>query len=329
MEGWTQKNYSDFPALGLIGSRAMRKPGVPPGRTVSRLIEYNKSTFSAYFVFATWGTYLDALRPRSDARSPAKNRITKNVRLLEGYNPTLKWAARWSWLEGYVLRPGKLGGIVEMAELLELSAPKADQVRTLIFLTDPSDLEEAYPEDRALIRGAIRNNVTLLPTYRSAELWAAYESERATTSAGRSADAKVSKSDPKQEALALIAHDGKKLEMCRWVVAHRDKIRQFDKIITTGTTGDWIGQFLLAVGIPQRRIELIGRKASGPKGGDVEIAGAVLRGCCHHVVFFVDPMTSHPHEADIQTLLRTCTMPDVNVNLRLTEQAATSWIGTV
>ncbi|HEX5883547.1 MAG TPA: hypothetical protein VFY67_03280, partial [Pyrinomonadaceae bacterium] len=86
---------------------------------------------------------------------------------------------------------------------------------------------------------------------------------------------------------------------------------------------------LKALGIPDRKIQRMDKRESGPKGGDVEIGGEILRGNCHHVVFFVDPMTVHPHEADIQALLRICAMPDVRVNLRLTETAATSWIETV
>jgi methylglyoxal synthase/DNA-binding transcriptional regulator LsrR (DeoR family) len=45
---------------------------------------------------------------------------------------------------------------------------------------------------------------------------------------------------------------------------------------------------------------------SGPRGGDILIAEQILRNLCHIVIFFVDPMTAHPHEADIQLLERTC-----------------------
>lgn len=68
---------------------------------------------------------------------------------------------------------------------------------------------------------------------------------------------------------------------------------------------------------------------SGPSGGDIEIAGEVLRGDVDHLVFFIDPMTPHPHEADVQALLRICSLPGLHTNLRVTERAATSWIQTV
>ena len=57
--------------------------------------------------------------------------------------------------------------------------------------------------------------------------------------------------------------------------------------VRTGTTGERISEFLEAVDIPRQKINLIDRRASGPVGGDVEIAGEVLRGNCHHMVFFV------------------------------------------
>jgi len=38
---------------------------------------------------------------------------------------------------------------------------------------------------------------------------------------------------------------------------------------------------------------------SGPKGGDVQIAQAALQGLCGRIIFFTDPMATHPHEPDI------------------------------
>ena len=126
-----------------------------------------------------------------------------------------------------------------------------------------------------------------------------------------------------EKVIGLIAHDGKKIEMCRWVVTHRHALRKFDRIITTGTTGALVGDFLEACGIPSDKID---RMYSGPKGGDVQIAEEIINGNIEHVVFFVDPMTSHPHEADIQTLYRICSLSELKINLRITEAGASSWI---
>ncbi len=43
---------------------------------------------------------------------------------------------------------------------------------------------------------------------------------------------------------------------------------------------------------------------SGPQGGDVQIAQAVLDGACKHIIFFEDPLVSREHEADIMLLER-------------------------
>jgi methylglyoxal synthase len=51
--------------------------------------------------------------------------------------------------------------------------------------------------------------------------------------------------------------------------------------------------------------------ASGPLGGDAQIAARITEGTVHAVVFFRDPMDRHPHEPDINMLLRQCDVHDV------------------
>ncbi len=101
--------------------------------------------------------------------------------------------------------------------------------------------------------------------------------------------------------LALIAHDGKKDEMLAFAKAHRDALALFT-LIATNTTGSLIGD---ATGLEVERL------LSGPYGGDVQIAARVAVGKVAGVFFFVDPMDKHPHDPDIQTLLRTCNVHDV------------------
>jgi methylglyoxal synthase len=101
--------------------------------------------------------------------------------------------------------------------------------------------------------------------------------------------------------LALIAHDGKKDEMLAFAEAHRDALALFG-LVATNTTGTLIGE---ATGLDVERM------LSGPLGGDVQIAARVAEGQVAGVFFFVDPMDKHPHDPDIQTLLRTCNVHDV------------------
>jgi methylglyoxal synthase len=100
--------------------------------------------------------------------------------------------------------------------------------------------------------------------------------------------------------LAMIAHDAKKLELCCFAVEHMTKIfKDFDYILATGTTGEWLKNFANACGRGKHDVDKIRLCESGPKGGDVQIAAAVARGICRRVIFLQDPFTSHAHETDI------------------------------
>ena len=46
--------------------------------------------------------------------------------------------------------------------------------------------------------------------------------------------------------------------------------------------------------------------ASGPMGGDAEIAAMVVRNEIDFAIFLIDDLNPQPHEADIQMLLRQC-----------------------
>lgn len=103
------------------------------------------------------------------------------------------------------------------------------------------------------------------------------------------------------QRIALIAHDGKKADMIAFAMENRDLLRHFE-LVGTGTTGKLIED---KVGLR------IHRYLSGPLGGDVQIAERVVMGEIHAVFFFVDPLDKHPHDPDIQTLLRACNVHNV------------------
>ena len=102
--------------------------------------------------------------------------------------------------------------------------------------------------------------------------------------------------------LALIAHDGKKASMVAFVMKRMDFFKRKDvTLVGTGTTGTMVRNAGLEV-------ELV---ASGPMGGDAEIAAMVTRGEIDGVVFFRDPLGKHPHEVDVSMLMRLCDVHDV------------------
>ncbi|OWP83742.1 methylglyoxal synthase [Flavobacterium davisii] len=102
--------------------------------------------------------------------------------------------------------------------------------------------------------------------------------------------------------IALIAHDVKKADMVQFVSRNLDLLlKENIKIIATGTTGS--------------QVEVTGIKVekllSGPLGGDAQIAARVAVGKCKMVLFFKDPMSNHPHEPDINMLIRICDVHNI------------------
>jgi methylglyoxal synthase len=96
--------------------------------------------------------------------------------------------------------------------------------------------------------------------------------------------------------LALIAHDAKKDELVAFANRRRSDLERFD-LLATGTTG---GRLADATGLTVEAVN------SGPLGGDVQIGARLVEGRVAGVLFLRDPLTAHPHEPDIQALLKLC-----------------------
>lgn len=102
--------------------------------------------------------------------------------------------------------------------------------------------------------------------------------------------------------IAIIAHDGKKEDLVRFLVKNKTLLLKGNiELIATGTTGGKAE----AAGFKARKM------LSGPLGGDAQIAGRVAEGKTKMVFFFKDPLSSHPHEADINMLIRVCDVHNV------------------
>ena len=103
-----------------------------------------------------------------------------------------------------------------------------------------------------------------------------------------------------RKRIALIAHDGKKAEMVAFVKDYKEILSTMT-LIATGTTGGHIEKTGL----------MVEKKLSGPKGGDAQIAAMAAEGTVDCILFFRDPLGMHPHEPDIQMLLRICDVHNV------------------
>lgn len=101
--------------------------------------------------------------------------------------------------------------------------------------------------------------------------------------------------------IALIAHDGKKADMVKFVMDNRELLSEHS-LHATGTTG----QKVIETGLNN-----VTRYNSGPMGGDAEIGTLVANGKIDMVFFFRDPLGKHPHDPDIATLMRLCDVWDV------------------
>lgn len=101
--------------------------------------------------------------------------------------------------------------------------------------------------------------------------------------------------------IALIAHDRKKNDLIAFAKQHRVVLARY-RLIATGTTGERIQE---ATGLE------IHCYASGPLGGDAQIAAEVVEGRVGAVLFLLDPLYAQPHEPDIQALRRVCDVQNI------------------
>ena len=96
--------------------------------------------------------------------------------------------------------------------------------------------------------------------------------------------------------IALIAHDKKKNDIIQLSLKYVDVLAQH-VLYATGTTG------ALIMGESGLKIN---RMKSGPLGGDQQIGSMIADSQLDLVIFLRDPLTSQPHEPDVNALLRLC-----------------------
>ena len=106
-----------------------------------------------------------------------------------------------------------------------------------------------------------------------------------------------------KKGIALVAHDGKKADLVAFVMKRLSFFNNENIVLFgTGTTS----KHLQNAGISK-----INALASGPIGGDAQIASRIVEGDIDAVVFFRDPMDKHPHDVDISMLMRVCDVHNI------------------
>lgn len=107
----------------------------------------------------------------------------------------------------------------------------------------------------------------------------------------------------KTKYVALVAHNEMKPTMFKFVEEHMDFFSRC-KIATTESTGRSLEKEPLGLKVAKK-------VSSGPLGGDQEIGALISQRELGAVFFFRDPLSSHPHESDIQALVRLCDVHNI------------------
>jgi methylglyoxal synthase len=105
---------------------------------------------------------------------------------------------------------------------------------------------------------------------------------------------------PSPFLIGLVAHNNMKPSMMKFVKDHLSFFSRV-KLVTTGSTG----RALSSLGLNVEHLV-----SSGPLGGDQEIGGLISQGKVAAIFFFTDPLSAHPHAADIEALNRICCVHD-------------------
>lgn len=106
---------------------------------------------------------------------------------------------------------------------------------------------------------------------------------------------------PEKKRIALVAHDGCKDDLLKWVKQNKDALEKHE-LFGTGGTGKLIAK--------QTGLK-VNRFMSGPLGGDQQIGAAIATGELDILIFFWDPLQPQPHDPDVKALLRLAVLHNI------------------
>jgi methylglyoxal synthase len=106
-----------------------------------------------------------------------------------------------------------------------------------------------------------------------------------------------------RKRIALVAHDDRKQDLLEWAQYNRERLSEHI-LFATGTTGTMLRQQL---GLDVTSF------ITGPLGGDQQIGAKIAQGEMDVLIFFWDPLESHPHDPDVRALLRVAVLQNIPV----------------
>lgn len=118
-----------------------------------------------------------------------------------------------------------------------------------------------------------------------------------------------------RKTIALVAHDGMKRDLAKWVEENYRRLLTH-KLICTGTTGKLVEDTIADNSDGSRELEIV-RLKSGPLGGDQQLGALIAEDKIDMVIFLCDPMTSQPHDVDVKALIRLSSVYNVPMALNL------------
>ena len=109
--------------------------------------------------------------------------------------------------------------------------------------------------------------------------------------------------DSDQPAAILIAHDRCKRSLVAWATHNRLHLERF-RLFATRSTGEAL------IRTAALDVTLL---MSGPLGGDAQAAALIAEEKVSALIFFWDPLSSHPHDVDVKALLRVAVLHNVAI----------------
>ena len=261
------------------------------------------------------------------------------------YDALVTWMKEHNCLKNFPLHrahrlPSSACGVIQVANLVVY-----DFCTAILFFNEMEDYYADSPQNLSLRRICNQYNVPLIEDFDSIRYMLEQQWYKGSLPRRKKGDHPASdinhylygdevlhtkdfegsdRKERQRETLAIVSHDGKKMEMLTFCLEHMWKVLSYRRVLATGTSGQKLRDLFTAALTSQPlklskelRLqigwhadqdvhEFIRRKVltfqSGPKGGDIQISSKIIDGTCHRVIFFQDPDTAHPHQFDIRLM---------------------------